>query len=278
MKIYHAHGFVVRNNFPADGEERWNANSNFSKVFGDLESAKNYLLNCFEERLCAIYISDEVFSPGVEERKQIWDKSSLWRREYVDKYIWYNLLISEIDSDIWGNERNKNAPDEIVWYLRYTGEVCTRYFVFGDKDYEFRPCDEQGDAGTKFSPGDIVKFTDWEDDRCNDLYVIYEAPQPAKEGAIWQNHYTALGIGLYEKLPRVYEEIFHEADLTLCPTEILEHYPYGKQLIALQSVIKGDIALPEKAWRDILHGRILFNECLSWRDIPELFNLNDGKR
>lgn len=45
MKIYHAHGFVVRNNFSAEGEEIWNSDSSFSKVFGDFESAKNYLLD-----------------------------------------------------------------------------------------------------------------------------------------------------------------------------------------------------------------------------------------
>lgn len=114
MKIYHAHGFVVRNNFPADGEERWKEQSSFFKVFGDFEGAKDYLLDCFELRLENIYASDELFSPGVEERKKIKDKNSLWRREYIDKFIYYKLLISEIDSDIWRNEQNKNSPNEIV--------------------------------------------------------------------------------------------------------------------------------------------------------------------
>ena len=277
MKIYHAHGFVVRNNFPSDGEEVWKSYSSFGKVFGDFESAKNYLLDCFEARLENIYANDEVFSPGVEERKEIKDKTSLWRREYIDEYIFYNLLVSEIDSDIWGNHRNKNAPDEIVWYIRYTGEVSTRYLVYGKEEYEFRSSDEENGAGTKFKPGDIVRYTDWEDDRSRDLYVVYRAPQPAKEGAIWQNHYTVLGIGVYGRLPQVGEETFHEADLAPCSAEDLQHYPYGEQLAALQRVIRGEITLSEKTWRDILRGRILFNTYPSWRDIPELFKENGDK-
>ena len=85
MKIYHAHGFVVRNNFHAEGEEVWNGNSSFCKVFGDFESAKSYLLDCFERRLENIYANDERFSPGVDERQEIKNKTGHWRREYIDE-------------------------------------------------------------------------------------------------------------------------------------------------------------------------------------------------
>ena len=84
MKIYHAHGFVVRNNFSAEGEEIWNSDSSFSKVFGDFESAKNYLLDCFEHRLENIYANDGRSSPGATERREIKDKNSSWRMEYID--------------------------------------------------------------------------------------------------------------------------------------------------------------------------------------------------
>ena len=194
MKIYHAHGFVVRNNFPAEGEEVWNGNSSFCKIFGDFESAKNYLLNCFERRLENIYANDGRFSPGVEERLKIKDKTSHWRREYIDEYICYNLLISEIDSDIWCNERCKNMPDEVVWHIRYNGEIHSRYLVFGDRQYEFRPSDEAEGAGEKFKAGDIVRLTDWEDERSHDLFAackrgrrMAESLCRAGRGVVWQD-------------------------------------------------------------------------------------------
>ena len=270
MKIYHAHGFVVRNNFPAEGEEVWKRDSSFCKVFGDFESAKNYLLNCFEERLESIYAGDEVFAPGIEERQAIRDKTDPWRREYIEEYIFYRLLISEIDTDIWRGER-KNAPDEVLWHIRYNGEIRSRYLVFGDKEYEFRPSDESEGAGEKFKAGDIVRCTDWEDDRRGDMFVVYKTPQIAEEGDIWQNHYTVLGVGLYGRRPVVSEEQFHEADLALCHSKDLAREPYGEQLAALQKVVTGEVVLPEDVWNRILHGRIIFNTCPSWRDIPELF-------
>ena len=277
MKIYHAHGFVVRNNFPAEGEEIWNSNSSFSKVFGDFESAKNYLLDCFERRLESIYANDGRFSPGVEERREIKDKNSSWRREYIDEYIFYQLLISEIDSDIWGNERGKSMPDEVVWYIRHNGEIRSCYFVFGNNEYEFRPSDEAEGAGEKFKAGDIVRLTDWEDERSRSLFVVYKTPQLAKDDVIWQNHYTVLGVGLYGGIPVVSEEEFHEADLALCSPEDLKYYTYSEQLLSLQNVIMGKVVLPEEIWNKILHGRIMFNACHSWRDIPELFRENSGK-
>lgn len=277
MKIYHAHGFVVRNNFSAEGEEIWNSDSSFSKVFGDFESAKNYLLDCFERRLENIYANDGRFSPGATERREIKDKNSSWRREYIDEYIFYQLIISEIDSDIWCNERCKNMPDEVVWHIRYNGEIHSRYLVFGDRQYEFRPSDEAEGSGKKFKAGDIVRFTDWEDERSYSPFVVYKAPQPVKEGAIWQNHYTVLGVGLYGRVPVVSEEEFHEDDLELCLPEDLEYFTYGDQLIALQKVVTGKVALPKELWNKILNGRIIFNSFLSWRDIPELFRKNSGK-
>ena len=276
MKIYHAHGFVVRNNFPAEGEEVWKRDTSFCKVFGDFESAKNYLLNCFEERLESIYAGDEVFAPGIEERQAIHDKTDPWRREYIEEYIFYHLLISEIDTDIWRGER-KNAPDEVLWLIRYNGEIRSRCLVFGDKEYEFRPSDERDGAGEKFKAGDIVRCTDWEDDRRGDMFVVYKTPQPAEEGDIWQNHYTVLGVGLYGRRPVVSEEQFHEADLVRCSSEDLTHEPYGGQLAALQKVVTGKVVLPEDIWNRILHGRIIFNTCPSWRDIPELFDKSAGK-
>ena len=277
MKIYHAHGFVVRNNFPVEGEEIWNSDSSFSKVFGDFESARSYILDCFECRLENIYANDGLFSSRAEKRQQIKDKNSSWRREYIDEYIFYQLLISEIDSDIWGNERGKSMPDEVVWYIRYNGEISSRFLVFGDKEYEFRPSDEAEGAGEKFKAGDIVRLTDWEDERGRDLFVVYKTPRPAEEGAIWQNHYTVLGVGLYGSMPAVSEEEFHEADLALCSQKDLEYYPYREQLLSLQNVIMGKVVLPEEIWNKILSGRIIFNTDPSWQDISELFRKNSGK-
>ena len=117
-----------------------------------------------------------------------------------------------------------------------------------------------------------IACTDWENDRHRDMFVVYKTPQIAEEGDIWQNHYTVLGVGLYGRRPVVSEEQFHEADLALCPLKDLEREPYCEQLAALQNVITGKVVLPEDIWNKILHGRIIFNTCPSWRDIPELFD------
>lgn len=78
-------------------------------------------------------------------------------------------------------------------------------------------------------------------------------------------------------MPVVSEEEFHEDDLELCLPEDLEYFTYGDQLIALQKVVTGKVALPKELWNKILNGRIIFNSFLSWRDIPELFRKNSGK-
>ena len=275
MKVYYAHGFAVRNNFPADGDEVWQSNSSFGKVFGDFESAKNYLLSCFEERLENIYACDERFAPGIEERRAIHDKTGILRSEYICECVFYDLLVSEIDADIWRGERSVNAPDEIVWHIRYNGEVSSRYLIFGDKEYEFRPSDESGGAGKKFKVGDIVRCADREDDRRGDMFVVYKTPQPAEKGDIWQNHYTVLGVGLHGRLPVVSAERFHEADLALCLLEDSEHAHYGEQRAALRNAIMGKVVLPKELWDEILRGRIIFNACPSWRDIPELFGKHE---
>ena len=168
-------------------------------------------------------------------------------------------------------------PDEVVWYIRYNGEISSRYFVFGNNEYEFRPSDEVEGAGKKFKAGDIVRLTDWEDERSRSLFVVYKTPQLAKDDVIWQNHYTVLGVGVYGRIPVVSEEEFHEADLELCSQKDLEYYTYSEQLLLLQNVIRGKIVLSEEIWNKILHGRIMFNACPSWRDIPELFRENSGK-
>lgn len=122
-----------------------------------------------------------------------------------------------------------------------------------------------------------MRLTDWEDERGRDLFVVYKTPRPAEEGAIWQNHYTVLGVGLYGSMPAVSEEEFHEADLALCSQKDLEYYPYREQLLSLQNVIMGKVVLPEEIWNKILSGRIIFNTDPSWRDISELFRKNSGK-
>ena len=275
MKVYYAHGFAVRNNFPADGDEVWQNNSSFGKVFGDFESAKNYLLSCFEERLENIYACDERFAPGIEERRAIHDKTGILRREYICECVFYNLLVSEIDADIWRGERDPNAPDEIVWHIRYNGEVSSRYLIFGDKEYEFRPSDESDGAGKKFKAGDMVRCADREDDRSGDMFVVYETPQIAEEGGIWQNHYTVLRVGLHGRRPVVSAERFHEADLALCLPEDSKRAHYAEQLAALRNAITGKVVLPKELWNEILRGRIIFNACPSWRDIPELFGKHE---
>ena len=109
------------------------------------------------------------------------------------------------------------------------------------------------------------------------MFVVCKTPQIAEEGYIWQNHYTVLGVGLYGRRPVVSEEQFHEADLALCSSKDLSHKPYCEQLAALQKVVTGKVVLPEDIWNKILHGRIIFNTCPSWRDIPELFDKSTGK-
>ena len=101
------------------------------------------------------------------------------------------------------------------------------------------------------------------------MFVVCKTPQIAEEGYIWQNHYTVLGVGLYGRRPVVSEEQLHEADLALCSSKDLSHKPYCEQLAALQKVVTGKVVLPEDIWNKILHGRIIFNTCPSWRDIPE---------
>ena len=148
--------------------------------------------------------------------------------------------------------------------------------LFAEGEELFAQGDLDG-AGEKFKAGDIVRCTDWEDDRRGDMFVVYKTPQPAEEGDIWQNHYTVLGVGLYGRRPVVSEEQFHEADIALCSSEDLTHEPYGEQLAALQKAVTGKVVLPEDIWNRILHGRIIFNTCPSWRDIPELFDKSAGK-
>lgn len=96
MKIYHAHGYVIHSDNMASGDETWNRQSAFSEVFFDFEKAKTYLLKKFEKLLYDIHYHDKMYEGSSEEERNIRTASEYWRREYIDEYIDYALIISEL--------------------------------------------------------------------------------------------------------------------------------------------------------------------------------------
>ena len=276
MKIYHAHGYVIHSDNMASGDEIWNRQSAFSEVFFDFEKAKTYLLDKFEELLYDIHYHDKMYEGSSEEERNIKNVSEYWRREYIDEYIDYVLIISELTQEYAADNAQIDftKPPRINWYFRYNGELSTRYFVFDEKEYECRESDLLPEAGTKFKVGDLVEYTDWEYGRGTGILVVLSVPQkPQDKTAPWENHYELVYIeddyGA-RRCGRIALAEIHEDDLQLCSEERMEKACEREPILALQKVITGEAGISPKLKEDVLHGRVLFNMMPSWRDIPEL--------
>ena len=279
MKIYHAHGFVVRNNWGAAGEEKWERNSKFGKIFNEFEKAKAYLLERFDERLHWIYAKDDL-SRGDENKKPFIDVSESWKTEYIDEYIFYDLMISEFDTEQrWSDAALASAiPSELEWRLCYNGEECTRYLKFADgTERELRASDELPEAGTKFKKGDLVAYKEWK--FLGDhpyIYIVDEAPERENVHAqTCENHYKLLYLDdkyFGRGAAKVCREEFHEADIEPCSKNRLELDRLKDPILTLQQIVKGEIKISPKLWEEIVNGHIIFNIEKSWREIPELYN------
>lgn len=277
VNIYHAHGYVIHSENQTTGDEIWDRNSAFSQVFFDFERAKKHLLEQFEKLLADIYRRDKLFEGETEEERDIKKQSPAWRREYIDEYIDYCLVISELTLEYSADniKIDFTNPPQIDWYFRYNGEMSTRYFVFGDKEYECRESDLLGEAGTKFNVGDLVEYTDceyWRD--YPGMLIVLNTPQkPRDKTTPWENLYRLVYIDDYYALRhsgRIAHTDIHEADLKLCDKERMERDLNKEPVLALQRVVKGEADISPELREDILCGRVLFNTMPSWRDFPEL--------
>ena len=267
MKVYFAHAHIIGQDATGDNE-RWGRWSTFSEVFFSFDEAKKYLLGVFNGRLTNIYLDDPIFRDG--KAADLDDDN--WKREYIREYIEYELTISEIDPDILPDQYSNEVARRMEWELRYTGDIRSRYVVLRDGvGVEFRPSYELAEAGTKYKVGDLVTYNDWENKEYSaDVFVVIKTPQKI-EGGVWRNYYEVAYIEKSKMLrPVVHTVEFHEEDIQPCFNALLEHSPLKEQLLALQKVARGEVALPEKLREDIFDGKVMFNNELSWRDIPEL--------
>lgn len=279
MKVYHAHGFVVRNNWGIPGEEKWENSSVFGEIFNDFERAKAYLLECFEDRLHRIYAKDDLSRCDEPDKTPLIDFSKSWRMEYIDEYIFYDLVISEIDTEQrWSDAALvSEIPSKLEWHLSDNGEIQTRYLKFEDgTEREFRPTDELPEAGTKFKKGDLVQYTEWKCmGDCPYVYIVAETPKSEKVHTMsGENHYKLLYLDdkyFGRGAAKVCREEFHEADLELCGESGLELDRLKEPILTLQQIVKGERQISPELWGEIMSGHVVFNMEKSWREIPELY-------
>lgn len=192
LKIYHAHGYVVHSENYGSGDEIWERGSAFSEVFFDFESAKQYLLKNFEEQLSNIYRRDKLFEGCPEKECKIENASDLWRKEYLDEYIAYELIISQVTPNSANQEHiDFTKPQKIEWCLSNDGEILTRFYVFGNKEYECRESDLLPEAGTKFKVGDLVEYDEmrWGRDYVGALVIVKIPDKPKSKSTPWENLY-----------------------------------------------------------------------------------------
>lgn len=270
--VYHAHGYVIHSENCTSGEEIWDRNSAFSEVFFDFEKAKKFLLEQFEKLLEDIYRKDKLFEYMPAEERDIKKQSIEWRREYIDEYIDYCLAISQLTHEYGADnaEIDFTNPPKIDWYFRYNGELRTRFYVFGDKEYECRESDLLADAGTKFKVGDLVEYTDWEFKRdYPSIYVVFSASvKPSDKTEPWGNIYTLLGIddGCIFRSGTVHKEQLHEADLRFAEKERMENCSFIEPLTVLQKIVKGETSLTEQEKKEVFGGKVYFGNLPHWRD------------
>lgn len=287
MYIYHAHGYVVRNDFVNDGNEQWTRDSSFCAVFNDFGKAKRFLLEKFNSLLLQIYKRETFLCGEGSDNSLILDDHSPWRQEYIDEYIDYQLIITLFDTDQrWSNSVSTpslDAPQEIDWHFDSRGGVLTRYFKYldGMLECEYRPTDDLPAAGSQFNKGDLVLYTGYRSIGVNYIYIVYDTPhKPEDTTSIWQNHYKLLYLEdslLGHDAAKVHKEQLHEQDLYACLNEVLNTYDLKEPILLLQKIVRGEAKISEQLWQDILDGKVIFNVRKSWREIPELCNIVEKK-
>ena len=219
MKIYHAHGYAVRDVERIAGTQEWKKNSTFCNVFFNFEQAKAFLLKKFDELLHEICAGD-VFPK--QDGKLLVDRSQDYKAAYIADHIDYALIVSEIDG-----ENADGQPPQIDWYFRYDGTHLKRYFVYPDKKVEYRVGDELPEAGTKFKAGDLVTYcgspTGYYEET---VLLVYKTPQiPADRTKPWKNSYRLLHFDLpeyYYDVGHFRDDSLHENDMKPCTDAFLE--------------------------------------------------------
>lgn len=267
MKIYHAHGHVVRDVERIANSQEWNRESAFCEVFFEFNKAKDFLLKKFNALLRKICGGDVLKQGG----KPITYCSQDLKEAYIADHINYELIISEIDSD-------KSELSRIDWYFRHDGAHLKRYFVYTDRTIEYRVGDELPKAGTKFKAGDIVTYcgtpTGYYEET---VLMILETPSiPPDRHRPWENRYRLL----HFDLPEYYycdgyfrDDRLHENDIKPCKEKLFEELKKDGVLeffLPLQALIRGG-KLSKKLLDGLLGKKILFGiNNNSWRNIPEL--------
>ena len=219
MKIYHAHGYVVRDAGRIVGTQEWKGNSRFSDVFSDFEQAKEFPLKKFDELLHEICDGD-VFPK--QDGKLLVDRSQDYKAAYIADHIDYALIVSEIDG-----ENADGQPPQIDWYFRCDGTHLKRYYVYPDQKIEYRVGDELPAAGTKFQAGDLVTYcgspTGYYEET---VLLVYKTPNiPADRTKPWKNRYRLLHFDLleyYYDVGHFRDDSLHENDMKPCTEEFLE--------------------------------------------------------
>lgn len=279
FKVYHAHGYVVHSENLFDYKQIWTSDSSFSEVFFSFDEAKNYLMKKFVNMLAYVYQNDPIFAGTNLDDVSFKKSGEQWKKEYISEYIDYRLTITEVSSDYDENAPiDFSAPRKIEWHFRYNGEVLTRYYIFGNKEYEFRQGDDAPSAGTKFKRGELVKYTDWEyaADYEGMLVVLNTPLRPQNTATPWENIYELLYIEDYynpKRSGRVSKVCIHEADLEICSIEEIDDESrkfFNAPTLALQMVVMDMVGLDDKTTNSILNGEVLFNCARSWQSIAEL--------
>ena len=219
MKIYHAHGYAVRDVERIAGTQEWKKNSTFCNVFFNFEQAKAFLLKKFDELLYEICAGD-VFPK--RDGKLLVDFSQDYKEEYIADHIDYALIVSEIDEGAADGQ-----PTRVDWYFRYDGTDLKRYFIYPDKTVEYRVGDELPAAGTKFKAGDLVTYcgspTGYYEDT---VLLVYKTPQiPMGRTKPWENRYRLLHFDLpeyYYDVGHFRDDSLHENDMKPCTDAFLE--------------------------------------------------------
>lgn len=279
LKVYYAHGYVIRCDNLITNKEYWNGDSYFSEVFFSFAQAKEYLLQKFNNLVAVVYQNDPLFTADALSGNGFHKCDEQWQREYVSEYVDYLLVITEISFDY--DEKapiDFSSPKKVERYFRYNGQERTRYYVYGSKEYEFRASDYQSRAGTKFARGQIVKYTDWEfPTEYEGALVVFNTPQkPQDKATPWENCYELLLIEDYyniKRTGRVRKVKIHEADLELYSLAELEDERtkvFHAPTLALQMVVMDVVGLDDKTTNSILNGDVLFNCSPSWQSIAEL--------
>lgn len=233
-----------------------------SEIYSSLEKAIEKAKQCIQVDIKhreANGINEECYSFTVTEIENL---------EYVENF---DVFYTDIE-EYWKNEIK---PTHKVYFYNKNGElqkisIQYRPRTGGFREITMHPNDFLKDAGSKFKVGDIVYVNRTDINlRNSDIGIIKEVPKKENGQPYFFNYYKVVFINNDNLVKEgIVIREYHEKDINKeDETTIKKESP----IKVLQRIIKAELQISQKLWRDIVDGKISFDTRVNYKYIEELY-------